>query len=98
MSAANKKEPRERYRLVKEREVARDKAGAKVYADDYVGRTGVWSIIVQNRGTVTQLVKVVDARKMWNRVDLLIETNTGDRVWVSDQTVKIVEPPDKTAP
>lgn len=44
----------------------------------------VWRIRLRNRKAVTVLARVVDVRPLFGRCDLLIQTNTGDRAWVSD--------------
>lgn len=60
----------------------------------YVGKRALWTIVLHQRGIkVTVLVNILEARKQWNRVDLLIRTNSGDEVWVSNKTVRLVEDP-----
>lgn len=58
----------------------------------YIGKRGIWSIQVRNQGVATVSVQVVDVRENYGRVDLLIETDTGSRVWVSNQTVSVEKP------
>jgi hypothetical protein len=80
---------KKRFRLVEEHaHVTKD--GESLHPEEAIGRRGVWAIALRGRGVVTVLVKIVDARKVWDRLDLLVETNTGDRTWVSDKTVTLV--------
>ena len=50
---------------------------------------GVWSFRIQGE-VVSAVVQVIDARQLRERVDLLIETNAGSRIWVPKQTVRIL--------
>jgi hypothetical protein len=57
----------------------------------YVGKRGIWSVAVRNQGVATVTVQIVATRENWGRVDLLIETDTGSQVWVSNQTVEVAK-------
>lgn len=57
----------------------------------YIGKRGVWSIDVRNQGSVQVMVKIVDARENYGRVDLKIETDTGSTAWVSNRTVEVAK-------
>lgn len=62
-----------------------------VTPEEVVGRVAVWTVAIRNQEPVTFLVKIADSRRLWGRIDLLVETNTGDRFWTSNQTVKLLE-------
>jgi hypothetical protein len=38
--------------------------------------------------SVTTVVRIVDTHRLWYRLDLPVETNTGSQVWTSAKTVK----------
>lgn len=41
---------------------------------------------------VTIRARVLRARRLWDRIDLQIETNTGTRFWTSTKKVKVLGP------
>lgn len=57
---------------------------------EYIGRLRVWTMEPRGQETVTWLVKIVDARKRGELMDLLVETNTGDKFWTSIKTVRVI--------
>jgi hypothetical protein len=57
---------------------------------DVIGREGIWTVQLQLGRRVRVRVRIVASRRMFDRVDLEIETNTGDRAWVSDRTVEML--------
>lgn len=68
-------------------------AGSTVMAGAYdhlVGKQAVWTAKLR-RQTITFLVKIVDTREMFDRVDVMVESNTGDRVWVSTKVLEILD-------
>jgi hypothetical protein len=61
-------------------------------ARELLDKMAVWEFTIRGE-RVSTLVRIVDARRLWNRLDLLVETNTGTRVWASAQTVSTVDLP-----
>jgi hypothetical protein len=55
-----------------------------------IGRQGIWTVQLQLDRRVRVRVRVVNARRMFDRMDLEIETDMGDRAWVSDRTVEVL--------
>jgi len=55
-----------------------------------IGREGIWTVQLQLGRRVRVRVRIVGSRRMFGRVDLEIETNTGDRAWISDVAVKVL--------
>lgn len=66
--------------------------------EDYIGKLGVWHVRLQKDMATTVFVKIVDARRLWDRMDLEIETNTTARLWVSHKTVEVMEIPQTGSP
>lgn len=65
---------------------------------EYIGRDGIWTFSLRGGEPISFQVKIVDARNLWKRIDLLVESNVGDRFWVSNKTVKLIreEVPEST--
>lgn len=57
---------------------------------EYIGRRGVWTFSLRGGEPISFLVDIVDARNLWKRIDLLVESNVGDRFWVSNKTVRLL--------
>ena len=55
-----------------------------------IGRRGIWTVQLQLEKRVRVRVRIVDARRLFDRMDLEIETDMGDRAWVSDRTVEVL--------
>jgi hypothetical protein len=55
---------------------------------DLIGRHAIGTVQLQLNKQVRVLI--VNARRLFNRMDLEIETDTGDRAWVSNRTVEVV--------
>ena len=56
---------------------------------EVIGRQGIWTVQLQLGRRLRVTVWIVNARRSFGRVDLEIETDTGDRAWVSDRTVEV---------
>jgi hypothetical protein len=67
-----------------------------LHAEDWVGKEAVWTAKTRVQ-TLTVLVRIVDAREQFGRLDCLIETNTGSRAWVSNLTLELVAEPRRKA-
>lgn len=52
------------------------------------GKPALWRAELR-QGTVCFLVKVIDVRVNFGRVDLLLETNVGDTIWASEATLEL---------
>jgi hypothetical protein len=66
--------------------------GARAPAADpaaVIGRLGIWTVQLQLERRLRVTVRIVNARRSFGRLDLEIETDTGDRAWVSDRTVEV---------
>lgn len=57
---------------------------------DVIGRNAIWTVQLQLDKRVRVRVRIVNARRLFNRMDLEIETDTGDRAWVSNRTVEVL--------
>jgi hypothetical protein len=57
---------------------------------ELIGRQGIWTVQLQLERRVRVRVRIVNARRMFDRMDLEIETDVGDRAWVSDRTVEVL--------
>lgn len=55
-----------------------------------IGRRGIWTVQLQLEKRVRVRVRIVNARRLFDRMDLEIETDMGDRAWVSDRTVEVL--------
>ncbi len=53
-------------------------------------RRGVWTFEVRGEALGT-IVRVVEAQELRDRTNLLVETNTGDRIWVRGETVRLLD-------
>jgi hypothetical protein len=73
-----------------ERKVPADENGRPADAAKLIGRRGIWTVQLQLEKRVRVRVRIVDARRLFDRMDLEIETDMGDRAWVSDRTVEVL--------
>lgn len=56
----------------------------------FIGKAAIWTFSFREKPVQT-LVRITDARRLWDRIDLEVETNIGSRVWASTDTVQIVD-------
>jgi hypothetical protein len=73
-----------------ERTRREDEPGRQADPAALIGRQGIWTVQLQLDRRVRVRVRVVNARRMFDRMDLEIETDMGDRAWVSDRTVEVL--------
>ena len=73
-----------------ERKVPGDADGRPADPAKLIGRRGIWTVQLQLEKRVRVRVRIVDARRLFDRMDLEIETDMGDRAWVSDRTVEVL--------
>jgi hypothetical protein len=73
-----------------ERKGAGDERGQPADPAKLIGRPGIWTVQLQLDRRVRVRVRIVNARRMFDRMDLEIETDMGDRAWVSDRTVEVL--------
>ena len=55
-----------------------------------IDRRGVWTFQYEGE-PLGMMVRIVETRDRRERYDYLVETNTGDRTWVPDHTVRLLE-------
>jgi hypothetical protein len=73
-----------------ERKRPGDEDGQRADPAKLIGRRGIWTVQLQLEKRVRVRVRIVDARRLFDRMDLEIETDMGDRAWVSDRTVEVL--------
>lgn len=57
---------------------------------EWIDQAAKWTFVYRGEH-VPVLVRILDARRLFGRIDLLVETNAGGRVWASSESVEILD-------